>query len=97
VHRDVKPSNIIITTDKMAKIVDFGLARIVVTASATQSISSTGDQNPTPLAKSRSPRTAAESTSRTGTGKHIAFGFGNWELSPMGALTFCFPQKLASP
>jgi serine/threonine-protein kinase len=42
VHRDVKPSNIIITNDKIAKIVDFGLARIVATASATQSISSTG-------------------------------------------------------
>jgi serine/threonine-protein kinase len=42
VHRDVKPSNIIITNGKMAKIVDFGLARIVATASATQSISSTG-------------------------------------------------------
>jgi eukaryotic-like serine/threonine-protein kinase len=42
VHRDVKPSNIIITNDKSAKIVDFGLARIVANASATQSISSTG-------------------------------------------------------
>src|SRR5260370_1317632 len=42
VHRDVKPSNIIITNNKMAKIVDFGLARFVATASATQSISSTG-------------------------------------------------------
>src|SRR5713226_10044422 len=42
VHRDVKPSNIIITNDKLVKIVDFGLARVVATISATQSISSTG-------------------------------------------------------
>jgi serine/threonine-protein kinase len=42
VHRDVKPSNIIITADNVAKIVDFGLARFVTSVSATQSISSTG-------------------------------------------------------
>jgi serine/threonine-protein kinase len=42
VHRDVKPSNVIITREKVAKIVDFGLARVVASISSTQSISSTG-------------------------------------------------------
>lgn len=42
VHRDVKPSNVIITQDNVVKIVDFGLARVVASASATQSMSLTG-------------------------------------------------------
>ena len=35
IHRDVKPANIVITTDGMVKVVDFGIARIA-DASKTQ-------------------------------------------------------------
>ena len=41
VHRDMKPSNVILTQSGVAKIVDFGLARLS-SANSTQSISTAG-------------------------------------------------------
>lgn len=42
VHRDVKPSNVILTLEGEAKIVDFGLARFVSASASTETLSLAG-------------------------------------------------------
>src|SRR5208282_1155187 len=42
VHRDVKPSNVLITQQGLVKIVDFGLARVVTASAMTQTGGTSG-------------------------------------------------------
>ena len=76
VHRDVKPGNLMLTTDRVAKVTDFGLARARVSAPMPAGVESGGDH--TTMAPGGAGGTPAYMSPEQWAGKNLTRGTDVW-------------------